>query len=142
MKKFTSVIRLSIAAVVAFVAISFTSCGIAADTIEKSVEKANMACPLYVDEYTTCQRIYTSGNNIIYDYRTYPELIEIFPTVDYNECKNIHISDLANAKIGNKELKLLLDLCVEAEYNIIYDYNDGMGNSFKVTITYDDIKKL
>jgi hypothetical protein len=142
MKKFTSVIRLSIAAVTALLALLLTSCGIAAEAIEESVKEANKQCPIYIDEYTTCERIYTSGNNVIYDYRTDPEVLELLPSVGVEECKYIILSEIAQTKRTSEDLRHVIELCVEAKYNMVYDYNDGMGKSFVVTITYNDLEKL
>lgn len=142
MKKYTSIIRLSIATVTAFIALSMTSCGIAAETIEDSVKEANKSCPMRVDEYTMCERIYTSGNDVIYDYRTSDEVIYALHEFGLDECKNYHYLQLATAKAMNGDVEKLIELCIEAEYNIVYDYNNGHGNSYPVKISHKDMKKM
>jgi hypothetical protein len=143
MNRIKSIIQISIASVLAIVAISLTSCRtVATSAIELAVEEANAECPMYVDEDTTCDRIYTNGNNIIYDYSTTSEVIDGLRSLGQEYCKSLHYEELATSTLYDSDIQTLIDLCIEAHYNIVYKYRDEYGNTYVVTVTYQDLATI
>ena len=143
LNKVKSIIRISIASVIAIVAISFTSCQtVASSAIELSVEQANKECPMYIDEDITCDRIYSKGNNVIYEYTTTYDIIEGLQIAGHDYCKMAHYDELAASKLYDSDIETMIDLCIEAQYNMVYKYNDEYGNSFVVTITHQDLASM
>lgn len=143
MNKVKSIIRISIAVVAAIAAISFTSCQtVASSAIELSIEQANKDCPMYIDEDITCDRIYSKGNNVIYEYSTTSEIVEGLQIVGYDYCKMAHYDELASSKLYDSDIETMIDLCIEAQYNMVYKYYDEYGNCFVVTITHQDLASM
>lgn len=143
MKKITTLLH---SCVVAFatvaISLSLFSCqGVASFTIEKIIEQANAECPMYIDEDIVCDRIYISGSNVIYNYQTSPDIVEGILLLG-DTAKQFLFDDLQSMAATDKDLRTMIDLCVEAKYNIVYKYNDNMGYSARVSISYHELANI
>lgn len=144
MKKITSIIRASIVAVAAMLTlVSFNSCQeIASSAIDEAVKEANKECPFEVDGGFICDRVYTSGNSVVYSCLVEdPNMIDGINMLG-NTAADYIFTDIVSMARMDKDLKTLIELCVEAEYDITYKYSDYSGRSASVTITHSKLSTI
>ena len=96
---------------------------------------------MYIDEDIVCDRIYISGSNVIYNYQTSPDIVEGILLLG-NTAKQFLFDDLQSMAATDKDLRTMIDLCVEAKYNIVYKYTDNMGYSARVSISYHELANI
>ncbi len=144
MKKITSIFHASIVAAVATIAIaSFSSCQeMSSMTIEAAVESYNEECPIDMGDGLIMDRVYTSGNNVVFSYKTEDYNVILGLKILGNEAKELVMDELRQVHSNDKGTQLLVDLCIEAKYNIVYKYSDYAGNSESVTFSYHDLAQL
>jgi hypothetical protein len=143
MKNFSSLLRSCVAAMAVIAAsLSLFSCQKAASlTLEACVEQANAECPMYIEEGMICDRIYISGNNVIYNYQTTYDVVEGVRMLG-DMAKDFIFDELQSTAAIDSDLRTLIDLCIEAHYNIVYRYCDNMNNVGCITINYSELATM
>lgn len=141
MKKILSILRASVVVVAAMVAIvSFNSCReMASSAIEDAVTEANRDCPFDMGNGLICDRIYTSGNSVVYSYLVDDQSVILGIEILGDSAKDYIAEELKSIMQYDESLKTLIDLCVEAEYDIVYKYSDYNGDSASVTVPHSDL---
>ncbi len=144
MKNITKILRASVAAVVAILSlVSLNSCQeMASSAIDEAVEEVNQQCPFNVGNGLICDRVYVSGKSVVFSYLSEDSNVIDGINILGSTATDLVFEELQSLARVDDNLKTMIELCVEAEYNITYTYSDYSGRSASVTITHSELSLI
>lgn len=106
----------------------------AEEQLKATVEEVNNKCPMRVDEFTICDRIFTENRKVVYQYLVDENfwgttLQERNDVIFQLELKSSLEDNLESAKY-NENLMSFLELIDDAGYDLVYRYIGSVSGFF------------
>jgi hypothetical protein len=139
MKKIVSILSaMLIMASALTLTMTTTSCG-DSSTIEfkAAIALANMRCPIDLGDGYVITKIYTKGNNLIYNCECPTDLVE---SINDPYGYEVAHDELLYFVMNDRDTREFVELCVETKHNIVYRYVDNYGNSANVVLKYHELE--